>query len=75
MVAPDEFDERLAVTIDRAIDRHLDAVERARKDRRAVWLRLHEAGMSYRSLANLTGYGTSTIHVELQRARSERHDA
>lgn len=47
--------------------------ETARQRRRMAWLRLHEDhGYKYADLARLTGYGTTTIHTELRRARDER---
>lgn len=63
----------LAATLDQQAIECERLGERIRRERRAAWLALQEAGMRYEDLHRLTGYGTTTIHTELRRARTERN--
>lgn len=47
----------------------------ARRERRAVLLRLHEdEGFTYQQIVEATGLSASMVHRELQRARLEREE-
>lgn len=68
-----ETDEQLQAMLDRSAHDHARLAEVDRKDRRAVWLRLHEDHRyTYDRLATVTGYGVTTVFKEVKRAREER---
>lgn len=65
-------DEKLQSVLDRQAREHDAAAENARRERRAVWLRLHEHGYTYAHLGQISGCGSTTLWKELARARRER---